>query len=380
MNVAIIQDIISKGGRLAVIVEMVSILNKYNIIPDIISFKLNLSKKAIRKEYNKNVSYNYIQVKPNLLKKFPEVNKLLFHVLINKKLKSYDAVINSNNTFDFINKRINLISYIHYPRKDRVFHKKSIHQDISDNNILSEFILKIDKLTAKALYKISNPRIQKHTIIANSEFTKSATKKVYKNYYKSRIKVIYPSVELFNSKQTEKKKLTACSLGRFHPSKRQLEQIKIAQHLPEIEFNFIGFADKKDSYFIKCLNYINENKIRNVSLLCNLPYPELIKTLQNSSFFIHTMINEPFGIVTVQAISAGVIPIVHNSGGQKEIVPIKDLRYNELEEVKDILKYLFNNTSLIKEFKKKLLPNIRRYSPNNFENQFTEILTEIELL
>ncbi len=379
MTVAIIQDVISKGGRLAVIVEMISILNKYNIVPDIISFKLNLSKDAIRKEYNKEIEFNYKQVKPNLLIKFPEVNKVLFHILINKKLKFYDAVINSNNTFDYLNKNINLISYIHYPRKDRVFHKKSIHQNASENSILARVVLKIDKLIAKFLYSISNPIIKNHFIIANSEFTKAAIIRVYKKVINS-IEVIYPSVEFFDSKQTKRKKLTACSIGRFHSSKRQLEQIKIAQQLPEIEFSFIGFAEKNDSYLKKCINYINENKIGNVSLLSNLPYSELIEILQSSSFFIHTMINEPFGIVAVQAISAGVVPIIHNSGGQTEIVPIKDLRYNKLVEVQYILKKLLNNNQLIEEYQKELQSNINKYKPNNFENFFTEILNKTGVL
>ncbi len=379
MTVAIIQDLISKGGRLAVIVEMISILNKYNIVPDIISFRLNLSKEEIIKEYNKEIEFNYIQIKPNFLKKLPEINKLFFHVLINKKLLNYDLVINSNNTFDYLNKKVNLLSYIHYPRKDRVSHKRSIHHIITENSIFARIILKIDKLLARFFYTISKTNIKNHVIIANSEFTKAAIIRVY-NSLSNSIEVIYPSVEFFSPKQTNKKKLTVCSLGRFHPSKRQLEQIKIAQQLPEIKFNFIGFAEKNDSYFNKCVNYLNKNSVENVSLLSNLPYPELLETLQNSTFFIHTMINEPFGIVTVQAISAGVIPIVHNSGGQKEIVPIKELRYNNLEEVQNILKNLLNNNHLIEEYQKELLQNINGYKPINFENDFSEILQKTGLI
>jgi len=380
MTFAIIQDEINKGGRLAVIVEIISILNKHKITPDIITFKLNLSREEILKEYNQEINFNYIQIKPNILRKLPEINKLLFHILINKKLKLYDVIINSNNTFDFLNKKINLISYIHYPRKDRVFHKKSIHQDSSGNNLLSKLILKFDKLTALLLYKISIPRIINHTIIANSQFTKKAIEKVYGKYYNENIEIIYPPVDFINATKNKQDTLSVCSLGRFHPSKRQFEQIQIAQQFPEVEFNLIGFANKEDTYFKKCNNYIIQNKIKNVSLLNNLSYSKLQETLENSTFFIHTMINEPFGIVTVQAISAGIIPIVHNSGGQKEVVPVKELRYNKLEEIKNILNHLINNPQLIKKYQQVLLSNIEKYKPNNFKDNYKKILNKKGLL
>ena len=92
------------------------------------------------------------------------------------------------------------------------------------------------------------------------------------------------------------------------------------------------------------------------------------------------MINEPFGIVTVQAISAGIIPIVHNSGGQKEVVPIKELRYNKLKEIKNILNHLINNPQLIKKYQQVLLSNIEKYKPNNFKDNYKKILNKKGLL
>ncbi|MDA3952629.1 MAG: glycosyltransferase [Bacteroidales bacterium] len=376
MTVAILQDEIVKGGRLSVLVEMIFILNEKKIIPDIISYQLNLSKNEIRKEYNKEIDFNYIRIAPNLFRKAPETNKLLFNIFVNRKIKSYSLIINSNNTFDFLNKNTNLISYIHYPRKDRVLRNQSLHQIKTNQHFLSKSVLMIDKLIARCLYKLSKPSISNHLIIANSAFTKNAIERQYNARFLQKIKIIYPPVEFFNKKNSENEEITVCSLGRFHPSKRQLEQIKIAKELSQIKFYLIGFADENDYYFRKCKSFIKENRIKNVFLLNNLTYKDLSEKMQESTFFIHTMINEPFGIVTVQAISAGSIPIVHNSGGQKEIVPMQELHYNDIYEIKNIIIKLITEPELREKYQKELLLNIEHYEQSNFINNFRAILNK----
>jgi len=84
------------------------------------------------------------------------------------------------------------------------------------------------------------------------------------------------------------------------------------------------------------------------------------------------MENEPFGITTVQAIASGCIPVVHNSGGQKEIVPLEKLRFNDKYNAIDIIKNFNHN----EEFKiiKSLQEHIQKYSPKVFEKNFKQIL------
>jgi glycosyltransferase involved in cell wall biosynthesis len=56
------------------------------------------------------------------------------------------------------------------------------------------------------------------------------------------------------------------------------------------------------------------------------------------SFYTHS-VSEPFGITTVQGIATGCIPIVHNSGGQIEIVEDELLRYNNEAEIPEKIKH-----------------------------------------
>ena len=69
------------------------------------------------------------------------------------------------------------------------------------------------------------------------------------------------------------------------------------------------------------------SKLTNVHLIADASEEERNNLLTSAAFFIHSLREEPFGITTVQGIGAGCIPIVHNSGGQKEVVPYEELRY-----------------------------------------------------
>jgi glycosyltransferase involved in cell wall biosynthesis len=137
----------------------------------------------------------------------------------------------------------------------------------------------------------------------------------------------------------EKARSGIISLGRFARLKMQLEQIKLAEQLPGVDFHLIGFVTDQ-AYFERCRDYVRERRLTNVHLHPNLDQEQVIGLLNFTKYFLHTLVDEPFGITAVEAITAGCIPIVHNSGGQKETVPIAALRYASLDEVPRIINNL----------------------------------------
>jgi alpha-1,2-mannosyltransferase len=64
-----------------------------------------------------------------------------------------------------------------------------------------------------------------------------------------------------------------------------------------------------------------ENQIKNlglresVEIIANAPYKVLLSYLQKSSIGLHTMRDEHFGISIIEYMAAGLIPVVHKSGG-----------------------------------------------------------------
>lgn len=370
-KVAILQNRYQKGGRMQVTINMIKILNSRGIVPDLITFKFNLSKKEITEKYDAEIDFNIKEIFINPRIPF-EWNILVFNFLSRFYLKSYDLVINSNNTSYFLSSNLNLISYVHFPRKKRAaISKKDIHFPEGENkslwNFKSDFLL-----LAQLAYKFDRSISSNDLQIANSEFTQNTLQELY-GIEKSEIQVIYPPVSPM-SLIDDSKKMIVSSLGRFSPDKRQLEQVKIAEQVSHLQFKLFGFVNS-EKYFKTIESYIAENKITNVELFPNASFDEIRSGLSESTFFLHSLQNEPFGITTVQAIQLGCIPVVHNSGGQIEIVHNKELRYNNKEEVVSIFNKLSSLTqNQLDLLRKSFHDDKRKYSDKIFIERFNRIL------
>lgn len=266
-----------------------------------------------------------------------------------------------------------MISYVHFPRKARIKSpKKDIHFPEGPNK--SFLNLRSDPLKlATLLYSFDTSVGKTDFQVCNSEFTKRELIRSY-SIEPDSISVIYPPVITESQNISEKNPDLVVSLGRFSPDKRQLEQVRIAEKLPELTFRIIGFVNS-ETYFKQIQDYIATRNITNVELLPNADFDQINDSLNKALFFIHNLRNEPFGITTVQAIQAGCIPIVHNSGGQTEIVIDESLRYNSADEAIELFKNLKKVTS--EELLNKLntlRSGAHRFSESTFKSEFKALM------
>jgi glycosyltransferase involved in cell wall biosynthesis len=175
--------------------------------------------------------------------------------------------------------------------------------------------------------------LKKATIIANSNYTRNAIKKVW-NIDST---VIYPPCPQYSfpledkiKKKIEKKdteRMTVCSLGRFVPEKEYETILQIAKQRPQLKFELIGgVAEDKISYLDSLKNKASEN----VTFHVNATENQKLEILKRSKILLHSFKGEHFGIALIEAMSAGLIPVSHNSGAAKEdnIVDEK-YRYND---------------------------------------------------
>jgi glycosyltransferase involved in cell wall biosynthesis len=80
------------------------------------------------------------------------------------------------------------------------------------------------------------------------------------------------------------------------------------------------------------------------------------------------MLYEDFGLTTCEAIAGGCIPVVVNSGGQKEIVTLDDLRFNSVEEATRIIKRIdAMPRSELEGLRKKLFDYVKQFDEANFK-------------
>jgi len=371
-RVAFIQNRLQFGGRFQVVVHMIKVLNALNITPDFLCFASRFTVADAQKRYGSDLNFNIKTIGINYKVPF-EWNILLFNKVVSKHVSAYDLVINHNNTSFFYSAKIPTLSYVHFPRKARLLaSEKSIH--FPEGQKKSLFDIGSDALKmAHFAYHKNSTILSNDRQVANSIFTKEALLKAYPNF-NGDVEVIYPPVEKVVLQKFEKKPNLVVSLGRFSPDKRQMEQIEIASKCPELEFVLMGFINSK-TYFEQCQQRISELKLTNVHLLGDAPKEEVNSILASASFFLHNLRNEPFGITAVQGIQAGCIPLVHNSGGQKEVVPDSDLRYDTIPEA---VQKLGNLTKLSDQerasMRQKLENNCTQFEATTFETKFKQLL------
>jgi glycosyltransferase involved in cell wall biosynthesis len=211
-------------------------------------------------------------------------------------------------------------------------------------------------------------------IVCNSQFTKNTLLRYYK-IGEDQVRIIYPPVKIESETHDNIiKKEEVATIGRFTSVKRQLEQIKIASLVPDLIFNIIGSTIYSDSYLNQCETYIKQHNVKNVHLFPNITRYHLIDILKKSKYFMHNMRNEHFGISTVDAIAYGCIPIVHDSGGQKEIVPFDELRFNNTDEAVQILRCLTRKDN--SEILIKLKENINKFSEEKYKEDIISMIKE----
>jgi glycosyltransferase involved in cell wall biosynthesis len=170
-------------------------------------------------------------------------------------------------------------------------------------------------------------------VLANSQFT---AEWILRRWGRS-AEVLYPPVDL--SLTAADKENLILSVGRFTGdlrSKAQLEQVRAFRNfLPRVKepwtLRIIGTCREsvKDQDYLTAVQ--DEARGLPVEFLMNPDRESILRSLARAKLFWHTTglsvdelkrpeLAEHFGIATVEAMRAGCVPIVIESGGQREII------------------------------------------------------------
>ncbi len=78
------------------------------------------------------------------------------------------------------------------------------------------------------------------------------------------------------------------------------------------------------------------NLVDYVTLEIDISLDELLSVMSKSKVYFHARLGEHFGISIVEAMSAGLVPVVPDIGGQTEFVPSK-YQFHTLEQAAQIM-------------------------------------------
>ncbi len=113
--------------------------------------------------------------------------------------------------------------------------------------------------------------------------------------------------------------------------------------------------------------------LRNVTFYVNIKLQELRRLIHSSRHFLHTMENEDFGLTVCEAIAGGCVPLVHDSGGPKEIVPFKSLRFSSVNEA--VCKLRSNDANFpMEDVRNALFARIQSFDEEVFKSKLKEII------
>ncbi|MDQ5863476.1 MAG: glycosyltransferase, partial [Thermoproteota archaeon] len=105
----------------------------------------------------------------------------------------------------------------------------------------------------------------------------------------------------------------------------------------------------------------------------NASNQELIDAMSKSMIYFHTMIGEHFGVSIVEAMAAGLIPIVPSYGGCSEIVP-SEYQYHTLQEAAE---YIAKYAKIADDQKRIQMHEIaRQFSPDNFRKSMKQYIEQ----
>ena len=298
----------------------------------------------------------YKPFKPKV-KKFLVYQRVLHHRLMVTRIKMIEADLEilTQDVMFTCNVGAKRVAYVHYP-------EYLVHLEGAKS---------FSRLFWRAYYApviwYWRRQIRKVDLfLCNSQYTRNAIKE----RWGMDATVIYPPVDVDEIRPATKEELVA-TVGRFVREKNYEMVLEVARLMPEVKFLIMG-RRQDENYYRK----IESSKPSNVELLTDLSSEELFSILGKAKVYLHTMIGEHFGISVVEAMAAGCIPVVHNSGGVREAIGDLGYVYNNVKECRDCIdRALRENVEV-----SRITEHAEKFSSKSFRENIKRVLREEEIL
>ncbi|CAL4905575.1 unnamed protein product [Urochloa decumbens] len=297
-----------------------------------------------------------------------------------------------------------VISYTHYPTIScdmigRVKQRSSMYNN--DSRIAGSTWLSRCKILYYTIFSWLYGLVGScaHLVMVNSSWTKSHIVNIWK--IPERTKRVYPPCDTSALQMLPLERSTTppvfISVAQFRPEKAhglQLEAFALAltrldPDLPKPKLQFVGSCRNKED-----LERLQKLKDRAVELHINelvefhkdISYKDLVQLLGGAIAGLHSMTDEHFGIVVVEYMAAGAIPIAHKSAGPMMDIVLDEGGHqtgflaSEKEEFSDaIIKVLRMSEQERQEMAAASRKRAQRFSGQRFHEDFTEAVRPILL-
>lgn len=275
------------------------------------------------------------------------------------KRRSFDLIINTADLANQPSTRLHSIEYCYFP--DYFSHLESNgHSRLWEMYYLPAKVFNHDRVS----------RVD--SLLAVSDFTRQFVREKWGRESTT----LYPPcpIDLYRNLDVPKRNLVV-TVGRMAPEKRIGLFLEIAQRLPDFEFAVIGsVAPEQASYYDK----LTAAAPANVSFVV-APLRKVRELLGSAKVYLHCARNEHFGITIVEAMSTGCVPVVHDSGGPREIVSGDvGYRWNSTEDATKQVLTIMTDDTLRTERSRAAALRSEQFGPEPFESGMGKVIRQYE--
>lgn len=230
------------------------------------------------------------------------------------------------------------------------------------------------------------------SIICNSKFTAS----FFDPIFKSKIKVLYPPVDINKFSISENKENIILSVGRFDNVLNAKKQDILITAFKELHKNDTSknwklvlaggsLKNPDENSYLKHLKSQSQNFP--IEFVINPNFETLKNLYAQSKIYWHAAgynvdqskhpeETEHFGMTIVEAMASGLIPVVVNKGGIPEIIEngINGYLWDEIDELVNKTQILISSPELISNMSQESIKSITKFSKENFQIQFIRLI------
>ncbi|MEM1831030.1 MAG: glycosyltransferase [Desulfurococcaceae archaeon] len=221
-------------------------------------------------------------------------------------------------------------------------------------------------------------------VLTNSSFTKEVICNTSPQLCKKTF-ILYPPITVkpldpaHFSQTLHQRKPIVVTISRFSREKKLETLFEVARLTPEAKFVLIGSL--RDKAYYKELNE-EVKRIGNVEIHPNASASRVLEIMRKSMIYLHTMPYEHFGIAIVEAMSQGLVPVVHRSGGPwRDILECSEglygYSYVSPEMASSKIRALINDRTLYMRIALNAIEKSTKFTLEEFKKKFSMLLHRI---
>jgi glycosyltransferase involved in cell wall biosynthesis len=308
----------------------------------------------------------------------------------------YDLIINthgdllpyypSNQTTDS-----NIITYCHFPVAPHLIEQG---QADSYTRFIKRWTEKEDIETSEELKKETLEKvlrtydfmIRNTAVVTNSNFSKKAIEERYGTEIKPT--VVYPPVDVEKFRRaalhSNKRENAILVVSRFSPDKQLENTIEITKILVkdmdmQVRTVLVGNIASGDEQYLDKLRQLikSYNLDSSIHIEVDASFDRLLELMRQSKIYLHPLAGEPFGISIVEAMSAGLIPVVPDQGGYTEFVP-EYYQFHTHQQAADVIgKILIASDNDLQAERDKISESISKFSIESYKAGLRSVIESL---